>query len=78
MTGALDAAAWCIKCGALPELAITVERRGVLAHYGSCWQHVTDVADRARYDAARAELEAARQRVINTGAAFITTDTAEP
>ena len=53
-------AAWCIKCGALPDLVLTVERNRVLAHYGSCWQHVDEVADRARADLIRAALDAGR------------------
>jgi hypothetical protein len=31
------ASAWCVACGAAPELTITVEPvGGVLAHFGSC------------------------------------------
>ena len=43
-------AVWCIACGATPDVAITVERSGVLAHYGACWDHVATVALRARDD----------------------------
>jgi hypothetical protein len=46
------ATVWCIQCGATPTVAVTVERRGVLMHYGSCWAHVAQVAERARRDTA--------------------------
>lgn len=49
MTG-VAAAVWCIKCGQAPVLVMTFERDGVLMHYGSCWNCVTYVADRARRD----------------------------
>lgn len=44
------AAVWCVACGAVPDVAITIERNGVLAHYGACWDHVAQVASRARGD----------------------------
>lgn len=53
----VPAAVWCIACGATPDVAITLERRGVLAHYGSCWDHVAIVAVRARRDASRIDAE---------------------
>ena len=46
----IPAAVWCVTCGAVPDVAVTVERRGVLVHYGACWSHVTSVAERARLD----------------------------
>jgi hypothetical protein len=46
----LVAAAWCIECGCPPDVALTIERRGVLAHYGACWDHVSIVCSRARTD----------------------------
>jgi hypothetical protein len=49
----LGAAAWCIVCGAAPTVAVTVERRGVLMHYGSCWAHLAAAAARAQADTAR-------------------------
>lgn len=48
----LQAAAWCIACGALPEVVVTVERNGVLAHYGACAAHIEAVAMRVRTDLA--------------------------
>ena len=49
----LASAAWCIGCGALPEVVITLERRGVMMHYGACFDHVLQVAERARRDVER-------------------------
>jgi hypothetical protein len=46
----VDAAQWCICCGGPPECAITVERNGVFAHYGACFEHVHEVADRMLVD----------------------------
>lgn len=56
----IDAAAWCVACGQMPDLAITIERRGVMMHYGSCWSHVIEVAMRAHGDALRIDAEDAR------------------
>lgn len=44
-------AVWCVDCGRSPEAVITVERRGVMMHYGTCWQHLSAVAARAQSDA---------------------------
>jgi len=44
----MAAAAWCCVCGGPPTCAVTVEVQGTLAHYGACWQHVAQVAARAR------------------------------
>lgn len=44
----ISAAVWCLACGAPPDCAITIERNGVMAHYGACWDHVVTVAHRAR------------------------------
>jgi hypothetical protein len=41
------ASVWCVACGGPPELTITFERHGVLAHYGACRHHATLVAARA-------------------------------
>ena len=46
----VTAAQWCICCGAAPECVITVERNGVLAHYGSCFAHLHPVATRMLSD----------------------------
>ena len=35
---------------AAAAVVLTVEREGVLIHYGACWDHVAYVADRARRD----------------------------
>lgn len=43
-------AMWCIHCGALPEVTLSVERNSVLAHYGACMAHVHQVADRMLAD----------------------------
>lgn len=48
----LQAAAWCVTCGATPEVVVTVERNGVLAHYGACVAHIELVATRVRTDLA--------------------------
>lgn len=56
----VPAAAWCVTCGAVPDVALTVERRGALMHYGACWHHVTSVAERARRDVER--IDAADRR----------------
>lgn len=48
----LEAAAWCLTCGALPEVVVTVERGGVLAHYGACAAHIEAVATQVRADLA--------------------------
>lgn len=47
------AAVWCVTCGRAPDCVLTLERDGVLMHYGSCWSCVPRVADRARYDVER-------------------------
>lgn len=46
-------AVWCVVCGEPPTVTVTLERHGTLAHYGSCWDHVAQVAARARADARR-------------------------
>ena len=51
---AVPAAVWCVMCGAMPDVALTIERDGVMAHYGACWDHVTAVAARARRETSRA------------------------
>lgn len=53
----LAAAAWCVACGAPPDVALTIERRGTLAHYGACWDHAAGIIARARADAARLDAE---------------------
>lgn len=45
-------AVWCLVCGAVPDVAVTIERNGVLAHYGACWEHVGEVTARARRETA--------------------------
>ena len=49
---AVPEAVWCVMCGAVPDVALTIERGGVLAHYGACWDHVSAVAARARRETA--------------------------
>jgi len=71
----LEAAAWCIVCGAAPTVAVTVERRGALMHYGSCWAHVAEVAARAQGDTARIDDEDRRRAL---GAAYRILDEADP
>jgi hypothetical protein len=63
------AAAWCVTCGAQPDVAVTVERRGTMMHYGACWQHVTTVAERARLDVARIDRNDADRRAVERFAA---------
>jgi hypothetical protein len=46
----LDAAVWCIACGKRPDVALTLDYGGTLAHYGACWDHVATVARRAQAD----------------------------
>jgi hypothetical protein len=46
----VDAAVWCIACGARPDVALTLDYGGTLAHYGACWDHVATVARRAQAD----------------------------
>lgn len=46
----VDAAVWCIACGKRPDVALTLDYGGVLAHYGACWDHVATVARRAQAD----------------------------
>lgn len=43
-------AVWCIHCGAPPDVAISIERNGVIAHYGACFAHIEQVAARVRSD----------------------------
>lgn len=45
---AVPEAVWCVVCGAVPDVALTIERNEVLAHYGACWAHVGEVTARAR------------------------------
>ena len=54
MTEVVHRAMWCIECGAMPDTVITVERTGVLGHYGACFAHIEAVARRVRADAERA------------------------
>lgn len=49
-TSVATGAVWCVACGGQPDVAITIERRGVLAHYGACFTHIEAVAERVRYD----------------------------
>ena len=53
---AVPEAVWCVMCGAVPDVALTIERNGVLAHYGACWAHVGAVAVRARRETATPRL----------------------
>jgi hypothetical protein len=55
----VSAAVWCLACGAPPDVALTIERHHVLAHYGACWAHVVTVAQRARDDVQAADARAA-------------------
>jgi hypothetical protein len=67
----IDAAVWCIACGKRPDVALTIDYGGTLAHYGACWDHVATVALRARSDlqgARQAPLRAPVADVRGTGA----------
>ena len=64
---AVAGAVWCVVCGAMPDVALTIERRGVLAHYGACWAHVLPVAIRARADTAAADQRALGGAVAGAG-----------
>ena len=50
---AVPEAVWCVVCGAVPDVAVTVDLGTTLAHYGACWDHVGNVAARARRETAR-------------------------
>lgn len=41
----------CIACGHPSEVSISMERNGVIAHYGSCYAQIERVARRVRGDA---------------------------
>lgn len=62
--GTVSAAMWCVICGGPPEFAISYERREIMAHYGSCLNHVHQVADRALTDLGR--IDAQDFRTIRT------------
>lgn len=49
-------AVWCLTCGGPPEVAFTVERNGVLGHYGACFTHLEAVAGRVRREHAQPRL----------------------
>jgi len=46
----VDASAWCVACGRKPQLVVSFERRGVMASYGACIDHIHQVADEAVND----------------------------
>jgi hypothetical protein len=45
-------------------VALTIERNGVMAHYGACWDHVGVVAARARREVHAADQRAAGGPVL--------------
>ena len=53
----IASAAWCVACGELPVVAISYERKGIMAHYGACALHIHDVADRVLHDLDRIDTE---------------------
>lgn len=44
---------FCVICGldSVADVTVTCEIEGILAHYGSCWGHIVQVAERMRRDA---------------------------
>lgn len=66
MTG-VAAAVWCVACGGPPEVAISIERNGVLAHYGACLEHVEAVARRVRAEHQRPLEPAVRVATMDDG-----------
>ena len=63
----VEASAWCIigNCPQPPEIVLTYERHGIMAHYGACREHVHHVADRVLYDLAR--IDATRTSGMSSG-----------
>ena len=53
----IASAAWCLSCGELPLVAISYERKGIMAHYGACRAHVLVVAERALHDLDRIDVQ---------------------
>ena len=53
----IASAAWCLSCGKSPVVAISYERKGIMAHYGACAVHVLEVAERALHDLDRIDTQ---------------------
>jgi hypothetical protein len=64
------ASVWCVICGGPPELTVTIEVAGVLAHYGACRMDAFEVTERAVVAFDLAERRA-KQRAVETISGYI-------
>lgn len=53
---------WCMACRGPSDVTISWPRRGTIAHYAACWDHVDVVVARARSDAGWAKPKAVPPR----------------